>query len=450
VTVSPASDPRGSVPVLTVTGDRWESELVAAVEHGALGVAVVRRCVDLADLLATAASGTARAVLLSADLRRLDRDAIARLETARVAVIALVTPGDEAAERRLRQLGCQHVLPADSPPDAVSAEVREAVTELATAFEPSARTASTGTYADPRSSLPYMSSVDEADLSSNGLGAGKLVAVWGPTGAPGRTTVAVTMAAEAARLGISTLLADADTYGGCVAQLLGLLDEAPGIAFAARLANSGSLDRPALARVARSVQPELRVLSGLTRPERWAEVRAASLETVWSVARTLSPLTIVDCGFSLERDEEITFDTAAPRRNGATLVTLEDADVIVAVGAADPVGMQRLIRGVADLREIVPNADLRIVLNGLRKGPVGPDPQAQLAQALERYAGITVTAFVPYDRAGCDAMLAAGRLLAECASGSPIRAPLAALVTEIAGVDRSSRRRPRRLWRASA
>ena len=60
--------PRGSVPVLTVTGARWESELVAAVENGALGVAIVRRCVDLIDLLAAATSGTARAVLLSADL----------------------------------------------------------------------------------------------------------------------------------------------------------------------------------------------------------------------------------------------------------------------------------------------------------------------------------------------------------------------------------------------
>ena len=62
------------------------------------------------------------------------------------------------------------------------------------------------------------------------------MAVWGPTGAPGRTTVAVGLADEAARLGISTLLVDADVYGGVVAQVLGLLDESPGLAGAARLA----------------------------------------------------------------------------------------------------------------------------------------------------------------------------------------------------------------------
>ena len=44
------------------------------------------------------------------------------------------------------------------------------------------------------------------------------------------------------RPGTPTLLADADVYGGVVAQVLGFLDEAPGLAAAARLANNGQLD----------------------------------------------------------------------------------------------------------------------------------------------------------------------------------------------------------------
>ena len=75
---------------------------------------------------------------------------------------------------------------------------------------------------------------------------GMVIAVWGPTGAPGRTTVAVTLAVEAALLGVETLLVDADTYGGSVAQALGLLDEAPGLAAAARAANSGRRTAPPL------------------------------------------------------------------------------------------------------------------------------------------------------------------------------------------------------------
>jgi hypothetical protein len=41
--------------------------------------------------------------------------------------------------------------------------------------------------------------------------------VWGPTGGPGRTTVAVNLAFEAAAIGGEVLLVDADTYGGAVA-----------------------------------------------------------------------------------------------------------------------------------------------------------------------------------------------------------------------------------------
>ena len=71
---------------------------------------------------------------------------------------------------------------------------------------------------------------------------GSVVAVWGPTGAPGRTTVAVTLADELARLGSAALLVDADVYGGTVAAVLGLLDESPGLAAACRQAGGERLD----------------------------------------------------------------------------------------------------------------------------------------------------------------------------------------------------------------
>jgi hypothetical protein len=50
----------------------------------------------------------------------------------------------------------------------------------------------------------------------------------------------------------------------------------------------------------------------------------------------------VDCGFCIEVDEELSYDTAAPRRNGATVTALEQADLVVVVGSADPLGLARL------------------------------------------------------------------------------------------------------------
>jgi hypothetical protein len=168
-----------AVPVLTAVSDaRWEAQLVAALERGDLGVAVVRRCVDLADLLATAATGQAQAVLLSGDLRRLDRDALGRLSTAGVAVVGLVPPGDEEAERRLRQLGVLHVLSSDSTAQDLSGAVLQAVSGAA---EPSR--GERAALADPRAALPDLLP-PPVDAPAAGPGTGRLVAVWGPTGAP--------------------------------------------------------------------------------------------------------------------------------------------------------------------------------------------------------------------------------------------------------------------------
>ena len=437
------------VPVLTaVSNALWEAELVAAFERGDLGVTVVRRCVDLADLLATASAGTARAALLSADLRRLDREALTRLAAAGVAVVGLVPPGDEAADLRLRQLGVRTVLPADAGPAVISAAVLAAVDGGGPGPAPTA-------LADPRAALPDLPELPDLPRQSGagsttgrpgedgdrpgGAARGRVVAVWGPTGAPGRTTVAVGVAAELAGLGCSTLLVDADVYGGVVAQVLGLLDESPGLAAACRAGNAGALDLAGLARLSRSVTPSLRLLSGIARADRWPELRPAALEVVLDLARDLAVLTVVDCGFGLEQDEELAYDTLAPRRNGATLTALAEADVVLAVGSADPVGLARLVRGLSELREALPGVAPRVVVNRVRSGAVPGRAGDAVRAALLRYAGVTEAVLVPHDLAALDAALASGRTLAETAPGSPARSVLLDLARDLAGVPAPSR-----------
>ena len=414
------------VPVLTaVTGAAWEADVVAELSRGDHGVTVVRRCVDLAELLSTAAAGTARAALLSADLRRLDRDAVSRLAAVGVAVVGLVDPGDGEAERRLRQLGVPSVLPADAGALRISAAVARAVTEIHTMQTQDA-------VADPRAALPDLDT--PVPPPPPPAGHGRVVAVWGPTGAPGRSTVAVGIADEAARLGVSTLLIDADAYGGVVAQLLGLVDESPGLAAACRAAASGQLDAAALARLAWTVQPMLRVLTGIVRAERWTELRASAVEVVLRQARHLARLTVVDCGFSVERDEEAAFDTVVPRRNGSTLAVLRAADTVLCVGGADPVALQRLIRAISEVQEVLSSRTPLVVVNRVRKVVVPGNPRREVATALARYAGVTDPAFLPHDGAAADAALGAGRTLAEVAPDSPLRTGLVSLARRVAGV----------------
>jgi MinD-like ATPase involved in chromosome partitioning or flagellar assembly len=422
------------VPVLTAVRDAvWEARLVAALSRGDLGVAVVRRCVDLADLLATAATGQARAVLLSADLRRLDREALTRLAVAGVAVVGLVPPGDEDPERRLRQLGVSHVLPSDASAEAISAAVVEAVVAL------TPTPSDLSGLADPRSALPRPPQpVEELEALP---GTGRLVAVWGPTGAPGRTTVAVGIAAELAALGWPALLVDADVYGGVVAQVLGLLDESPGLAAACRQANNGQLDVAALAGLAREVAPALRVLTGIARADRWPELRPSALDVVLTLARSLAAVTVVDCGFALEQDEELVYDTMAPRRNGATVAVLEQADTVVVVGTADPVGLQRLVRGLSELRETVPGLVPTVVVNRLRASAIPGDTETEVRAALQRYAGVEQLWVVPQDTEAVDAALAVGRTLTEAAPGSPARQAIQRIAAALIGVPAPARRR---------
>jgi Flp pilus assembly CpaE family ATPase len=427
------------LPVLTAAdGAAWEAGLVVALERGDHGVAVVRRCVDVVDLLAVAAAGQARAALVAAGLRRLDADAVDRLVAAGVVPVGVVRRGDAAAEDRLRAIGVQYLVPDDTEPNIVASVIAEAV-----AVGSGAAVRVPRTFGDPAAATSQVIPPTGTSSGAQRPRRGSVVAVWGPTGAPGRTTVAVTLADELARLGCASLLVDADVYGGVIAAILGLLDESPGLAAACRQASSSRLDAAALAGLCWQLAPTLRVLTGIPRAERWPELRTAAVESVLGAARGLADFTVVDCGFCLESDEELSYDTLAPRRNGATLAALDTADVIIAVGGADPIGLQRLVRGLAELRDAEIAAPIWVVLNKVRRGVVPGDPHAELSAALDRFAGRRPAALLPFDRDSLDAALAVGKTLGEVRPGSPLRQQTTELAAGLAGIALSRHRRRR-------
>ena len=268
---------------------------------------------------------------------------------------------------------------------------------------------------------------------------GEIVVVWGPVGSSGRSTVAANLAAELADPLGPTVLVDADTYGASQAQLLAVLDEVPGVAAAARAADQGTLDPEVLARLAPEVRPGLRLLTGLPRADRWPELRDVALADVLEQCRTLARWTVVDVAPPLEQDEELSFDTLAPRRNGAALTALDAADRVVVVGTGDPVGLQRLVRGLDELatHTVAPRT---VVVTRVRPGPVGPDPGRRIQETLSRFAGTGPVHLVPEDQDALDAALLHGRLLAEVRPRSAARSALAELADAVAGREPRSRR----------
>ncbi|WP_127792948.1 regulator [Agromyces sp. LHK192] len=251
-----------------------------------------------------------------------------------------------------------------------------------------------------------------------------VVAVWGPAGAPGRTLVSINLAAELAAAGHRVVLVDGDPYGGTVAAALGLLDEAPGFAAACRLAGAGAFDRTEFERlVQRHTAPRASfdVLTGLVGPSRWPELTEQRVEATLAALRAWAEYVVVDTGFSLERDEELTSDEFAPRRNAATFAALAAADRVVAVGIADPVGLSRLLRGHAELLEHVPPDGVDVIVNRVRSSALGIDAHGQIRQTMRRFAGISEVTMLPHDGRAADSAILTARTLREAASRSPLR-----------------------------
>ncbi|VXC38718.1 P-loop NTPase [Plantibacter sp. T3] len=264
--------------------------------------------------------------------------------------------------------------------------------------------------------------------------AGRVIAVWGAAGSPGTTTVAAGIASELAARGRRVVLIDADTYGSSVAAMLGLLDEAPGFAAACRLAGSGALDIEQLERIA-VVHPSpsgaFRVLTGISRAARWTELSTERVATTIERCRAWMDDIVIDTAFCLEADEEISSDLFAPRRNGAAFAVLGSADRVVEVGTADPVGVTRLLRGHAELVELVDPSRISVVVNRLRGVALGTGPAGQLASTLSRFGGIEAAALLPEDQRVVDAAVIAGRSLRDQAPRGALPVALRRFVSTV-------------------
>ncbi len=260
---------------------------------------------------------------------------------------------------------------------------------------------------------------------------GTVIAVWGPAGAPGRTTLAISIASELAALGHRVVLADVDTYGASVAPTLGMLDESPGFAAACRLAGGDSLNAEELDRLSQRYEgaSTFRVLTGIGRASRWPELSAERVAAVIAQCREWADFTVLDTASSLESDEEISSDVFAPRRNAATATALRAADRVVAVGAADPVGMSRFLRAHVDLLEACQTATIDVVMNRVRASAIGPGPNAQVARTLARFGGIESPVLVPHDQSALDGAVLSGRTLLDVAPRSGARRAIADLVS---------------------
>jgi MinD-like ATPase involved in chromosome partitioning or flagellar assembly len=376
--------------LLMAAGEPWESPALADLEAHP-GVVVLKRCVDVDDLLASVASGQADVAVVSLDAPGLDPGSVAHLRRHAVRPVAVTSSASHDLDVRehAQRLGVTTVVGAGE-----LGSLPQVVTTVDDVGDTRAH------------ALDHAGPAPETDDRVDAEG--RVVAVWGPSGAPGRTTVATGLAAELARRRTAVVLADLDSYGGAVAQHLGILDEVSGLLSAARLAAADQLD-DRFASVCRGIGEHLAVVTGLPRAERWREVRPAQAARLVERARSHGHV-VLDTGFCLEGDAGSDFG-GRPGRNALTLTALEQADEVVVVGAADPVGLARLARGLVELREVAGTTPVRVVVNRMRAS-IGWS-EKEIAGMVEGFTRVSGLHFLPEDRIGLDRALVAGLPLGE-------------------------------------
>ena len=202
------------VVLVVASGAAWESPLLALVgeRHD---LVLLKRCVDVDDLLASASAGQADAAVVALDAPGLDHAAVDLLHRHQVRVVAVAGSGSpDAVQTRAARIGVDGLVGADDLARVV--ELLE------------------------RDDEPLSDEVVEPETSAAAAAtAGRVLVVWGPAGAPGRTTLSCGVAAALAARGLRTTLVDADPYGGSVAQHLGVLDEVSGLLSVARSSADG-------------------------------------------------------------------------------------------------------------------------------------------------------------------------------------------------------------------
>lgn len=356
--------------LVAVFGD-LEPDVVAHLSK-APGLTVERRCADVAELLAAAGARVGTVAVVSASFFGIDHTVIDRLHAMGVSVVGIAQSEDI---ERVAALRCDAVTDAA----AGGAAVVEAIERL-----------------DLDDFVP-----PPPEAEPDGDPPGLVVTLWGPHGAPGRTTMAAALAMELSYEG-TVLLVDADTIAPSLAQALGIVDETSGIAAACRAASNGRLDATTL-QAAAATAGRIRVLTGLTRPDRWREVPGRAVEDVLHAARAAFDWIVVDVAGGWEDDDSDYGSAFAPTRWSAQHAALGAADHVVILGEADAVGMYRLVSLLVDAPRV--EGRYHVAVNKLRSSATGTGSTHQVREVLARLAGEGDPVLIAHDAAAADSAM---------------------------------------------
>lgn len=382
------------VRVVTVAGNPAMEAAIAERMGSDASFELLLRCVDRAELLGAVRSGRLDAIVSAGLPQWIDAQVVE--EASRQGQRILVVDDGVVDRARLARMGIRLV--QDQEAASILAVIRS----------------SEGPSAPP--------------AARSTARRGRMIAVWGPKGSPGRTTIALELAAQFAERQASTLLVDADVYGGDVLQLTGMVEEVPTIVWAARMAAKEELDAATFAaELRRAGARGPIVLPGLPRADLWPEISDFGWRRLLEEVRATFALSIFDTAFCIEPDPS-PYPEAGEGRNRVTRSTLAEADTVVAVARGDAVGIKQFAWAYESLRGHVDADRIVVVVNRVRSKDA-----SEMGALIQRHVGKRPIAFVPDRSTELQRAVEAGKTLFESKPGSDLCAALRPVVGALGG-----------------
>ena len=388
-------------------GRNDEADLISAIT--AAGCTVVRRCLEAVDLLAAAEVEPRAQIVVDIAVPGLGADLVARIQEHAIERVVGLVDGDPGTSQA-RAWGIERIV------DMRDADATESVIGSLREGQSASQAGATTPAALDRTA---------ADRRQRG----KIVAVTGPPGAPGRSTVALGLAEAWATSGERVCVVDADTCAPALAYLAGITENVSGLLVAARYADQGALDARSLGSACRQLTDRLWILTGIGSPDRWSGATPAVLDRILAACAEHFDKVVIDAGTLLDTTPIDDPFAARHERDGATISALRASDSAVVVCRPDPIGIVRLIHQLPLIAEHAETAEVRVLVNR----PSGSERKtgARVADALLE-AGIALPVHTLREDSSVATCVARGALLGEVTTTVRLRKSLSRISRELA------------------
>lgn len=324
-------------------------------------IKIRRRCVDSVDLMSAIHLGLANKVVISAGFENLNSTTISGAKKLGCDVYGIYLENDVDSLEKLAGVGVKSNFAIDET------DVEKSLKGL----------------------INLLLNVSEIDKFSNELEdlsqVPGLVCVWGTNGSPGRSSVAINLSFSLASKNFPTLLVDLDAIVPSLAPALGLISEVPGVSSLVHDALKGRLSQESIEKNVIEVNPGLHVLTGISNPKRWPELRTEGLIQVLKLCSQMYANIICDLSAVLPESTDSSLnDVDIFRRFDHIPKVLEISSRNIFVLSATPLSLIRASEALEALQEINKSEPL-IILNKVNEINLGQKYESTVEAILGRW-----------------------------------------------------------------